>query len=418
MNFKKACIFMLVVAIATLFAAGQVGMAKTKIEWMQWFAPEMGEEKVNSVLDLFHAEHPEIEVKLVTLPFGKMREQILSLHTIGKIPDVLGINMPWNAEFGDLNVLEPLDSYLASVTVFNVSDLVQAPIQNYKGHSWMVPLTAHPFISYYNKDLLKKAGIDTPPSSWEELKETAVKTTSPEENEFGYAMILSLLPPSNGPIIEVYPLLYTAGGRTIKDGRANLNSPEVIETLSFLKTLHDLGVVMPGTHTRTESRKIEEFGAGHIAMMVDSMPIISVLRLRAPDLNFGVTPVPKKRKWAARNHGWELGIASKSKNKEAAWTFISWLLTPGVNGQFAQLSNQLPGNTAASGEFIEKDPMLQIAQYILKNHEMVEELMLTPKAPASWRIFTEEIQKMIRGEQDVAQTVKNASDRWNELFTK
>lgn len=419
MNFKKLWIFILLVLIPfalNLFGVNRTGSTSTTIEWTQWYAHEMKKGGMDKILDLFHKEHPEIQVKLVTVPFAKMREQIITTSLIGKAGDVLGLNPPWCAEFVDSNVLEPLDFYLTSAQEFNIQNLAQGVMQKYKGHFWMVPLTAFPFVMFGNKGLMKEAGIENPPSTWEELKEATLKMTIPEKTQFGYGIFMSLLPPSNGPIIMVYPLLYSAGGRTIKNGMSNLYSPEVIETLKFLKDLNDLGVVMPGICSLRETQLREKFSSGNIGIILANMANIQSVYQRNPDLNLEVFPIPKKKKWATRMHGWMLGISSKSKHKEEAWTFISWLLTPEINALFANLSSQLPGNVVANKYMEVTDPNVKMCQYIMKNHELVEELMLTKKAPASWRIFTEELQKMFKDEQDAVLTAKNAHKRWNELF--
>ena len=415
MTIKKISVFIIAVSLAFQFSG--IAEATTTIEWMQWFVGEQANpEGVQSLIDEFQQENPDIEVELVNLPFGKMRETIITNFAVGMTADVLGLNMPWTDEFVELGVLEPLEAYLDAATEFTKADLVQAPVEEYKGHSWMVPLTAHPFIMYYNKDLLAEAGIAEPPTTWDELKDAAVKITNPDKNQYGYAMHFSSQPPSNGPIIDVYPLLYTTGGRTVKDSRSNLDSPEVVETLTFIKELHDLGVVAPGTLSKPEAVKIEEFATGRIGFMIESMPHIGSLPNKNPDLNFGVIPVPKKTESAYRVHGWEVGMSSKSKHKEEAWKFISFLMRPDINVRFAELSRQLPGNTAGKADFIDKDPLIKVAQDILKEHKSVEELRQTPKAVPSWQLFTVEIQKMLNGEQDPAATAKNAGEKWNALF--
>ncbi len=418
MNFKRICIFILLTTMVIslgLFVGGQAATGqKTTIEWMQWYAPHMKKGGMDRILDSFHVEHPEIQVELVTIPFGKMREQILTSTIVGKAGDVLGLNPPWNAGFVDANALEPLGSYLSSAREINPEDLAHAVIQEYKGQVWMVPLTAFPFVMFGNKDRMREAGIGTPPSTWEELKEVALKMTIPEKGQYGYAIGMSSLPPSNGPIIDVYPMLYTAGGRTVKNEMSNLDSPEVVETLKFLKGLNDSGAVAPGLNTMLQTQKVERFSAGEVAIILNNQANIETVYLRNPDLNLVVFPVPKKKKWAYRMHGWMLGISSKSKHKKEAWTLIEWLLTPQVNGPFSELSRQLPGNLAASLDIT--DPNIAICEYMLLSHEGVEELMLTKQAPASWRIFVEELQKMFADKQDPVTTAKNAHKRWNELF--
>ncbi len=413
---KKVLVFVLVMSFLSQIAI--FAEAKTTIEWLQWFSGEAGEDGFYELIKEFEDKNPDITVKLVTLPFGKMRETIVTNLTVGVTADVLGLNMPWTDEFVEMGALEPLEEYIAASTDLKAENLVAAPMEEYKGHSWMVPLTAHPFLMFYNKDLLSKAGYTEAPATWDELKDAASKITDKANNVYGYTMAFSTQPPSNGPIIDMYPLLYTNEGRTVKDSRSNLDSPEVIETMAFLKELNDAGVCAPGTLSKTDPMKLEEFAAGRIGLMITTMPQIATLRQRNAELNFSVAPVPKNKVWAYRVHGWELGISSKSQHKDEAWKFISFLLRPDVNVRFAEMVKQLPGNTAGNADFIDNDPEIKIAQNILREHQSVEELRKTPKAVPSWQILTEEIQKMLKGDQEPAATAKNAHERWNKFFAE
>ena len=40
-----------------------------------------------------------------------------------------------------------------------------------------------------NMDILKAAGVENPPTTWEELREVCEKTTNPDEGVYGLAMI-------------------------------------------------------------------------------------------------------------------------------------------------------------------------------------------------------------------------------------
>ena len=410
-------VFFLALSVIGFGVCDKVFAEKVKIEFLQWWGAEMPE--FDEIISQFNEEHPEIEVVPLTVPFSQMRQQIISTHSVGQIADVIGLNMPWTQEFIEFGILEPLEDYLINEKTLNVNNLVQAPMEKINGHSWMVPVTAHPFLFYFNKTLFKEAGLEPKaPKTWDELKDYAIKLTKPEKNQYGYSICMSLQGACNGPIIEMYPLLYTASGRTVKNGKPNLTSPEVIETLEYINELESLGVIAPGTLSKQEQQKIEEFANGRVAMMIDSMPIITVLQTKSPDLDFGVAPVPIKIKMAARNHGWEIGIARKSKNKEAAWTFISWLVSAKINGKFAEEAGQLPGNLASTADFIENNPLIKQAKYIMENSEMVEELRKTPKATDTWRALTVEMQSMLSGKQSAEEAAKKVQEKWEKIFNE
>lgn len=88
----------LALASATSLAAlVPLGAHAVEIEWLQWFAAEDTSGFYDELVADFEAEHPDITVKLVTQPFGKVRESIVTDNAIGVGSDVLGLNMPWDA---------------------------------------------------------------------------------------------------------------------------------------------------------------------------------------------------------------------------------------------------------------------------------------------------------------------------------
>jgi multiple sugar transport system substrate-binding protein len=392
---------------------------QVKIEWLQWFAGEIGREVFDELIAAFQKENPSIKVELTDVPFGKVREMILANHSVGKIADVLAINFPWVDEFVDIGILEPLDAYFQKPTnMVKIDDLVKAPLEKVAGKSYLAPLTSLPFVLFYNANLVQAAGISKIPETWTELREAARKITKPDTQTYGYAFAMATQAPTNSPIVDVYPLIYTNGGRTILNRKSNVNSPDVLETLQFIKDFHSDGSFSPGVFSKLSNSKIDEFVTGRIGFMVMASNHIATIRKANANIKFGIAPVPKNKKFAYRLLGWDVSIASKSGNKEEAWKFIDFLMRPDNNVKIAQKSAQLPGNLKADTSYLNADALLKISADIVKNHEAVEELMMTPKATPSWEIFTLEMQKMLRNEQSVKQTVENIDAGWTKLFAK
>ena len=61
------------ILVLSFFWTGSAN-AKTQIEWLQWFAAENTRDFYEGLVDEFEASNPNISVKLVTQPFGKVRE--------------------------------------------------------------------------------------------------------------------------------------------------------------------------------------------------------------------------------------------------------------------------------------------------------------------------------------------------------
>ena len=388
------------------------------IEWIQWFDGSSAEGTVEKLIAEFEAEYPNIKVTPVNLPFGEVRNQVITNAAAGQLPDVIGMNPPWMAEFIDLGVLEPLDTYIQNDTSLSVSDLVQAPMAKYKDHTWMVPLTSSTFVLFYNKTMFAEAGLTNPPSNWQEMREYAKTLTNPDKDLYGFTLFMNEEPPANGSIVIMYPLIYAAGGRTVVDGKPSVEDPAVLQTLQFINDLHSDGSVIPGTTSKPEVQMVEEFSNGNIGMMIENTAHIGTLANRNPDLDYGLIPIPPVNSGDTpqlRSHGWELAMSSRSEHKQEAWTFINWLISKGPNAELAEASANIPGNKAADVSFYNDKPQLLDAIKIIGSYDLVEELMMMPKSTAHWQALTIETIKMLNGEQSPEQVIANTKQAWSEL---
>ncbi|KUF09849.1 ABC transporter substrate-binding protein [Pseudoponticoccus marisrubri] len=389
-----------------------------EIEWLQWFAAENTGGFYEELVADFEAQHPDITVKLVTQPFGKVRESIVTDNAIGVGSDVLGLNMPWTTEFLEIGILEPLDDYLArDDNSFETDQLVEAPLGKIDGKTWMVPLNAFPFVMHVNMGLVEQAGFDAPPSSWDALAEQAAAISALGDGTSGLGMPFSSQPPSNGPILTFLPLLYANGGRIMDGTTPDFDNPKVVETLEFLQQLEQSGALAPGAASRTGGVDLEEFIAGRTGFLISPGVHSSSITSRNPELDYTLVRVPSNGAEAYRVHGWEIGISADSDNKEAAWTFVDYLLSPEVNARVAKASNALPGNLAALDTVrADADATLVKQMDILSGDTPVEEMRQSPKAAASWSLMTEELQSMLRGDQTPAEAASAVQARWMDLI--
>lgn len=417
---RKTILTWITAAVTSVMALSPISAwADTEIEWLQWFANESTGSFYQDLVDEFEAQNPGIKVKLVTQPFGKVRESIVTDNAIGVGSDVLGLNMPWTKEFLDIGILEPLDAYLSSAeNAFDTANLVEAPLGKINGKSWMVPLNAFPFVMHVNRGLLNKAGFDKPAANWDELLEQATAISGLGEGISGLGMPYSSQPPSNGPILTFLPLLYANGGRIMDGTTPNFDNPKVVETLQFIKTLSDGNALAPGAASRTGGVDLEEFIAGRTGFLISPGVHAGSIANRNPEMDYELVRVPGDGSKGYRVHGWELGISAKSDHKVEAWRFINFLLSKDVNARVAMSSKALPGNLDAL-DIVQAnaDEAVAAQAVILSKDTPVEEMRLSPKAVASWSVMTEEIQALLRGDQTAKETATNVQARWLELIS-
>ncbi len=387
-----------------------------KIEFVNWMAAESG--VTDELIAMFNEEYPNIEVESTSVAFADVRKDLIARYAAGMSADVYQLNMPWGQELVDLGALEPLDALMEADVDFDKSALVQEPMREVSGSSYMVPMTAMHFVLFCNLDHFEEAGLELP-TTWEEMEAAAKKLTDPDNNRYGFSLSMASSGAANGPILSLYPLLYSAGGRTIKDGMPNIDSPEVLGMMQLVDRMYADGSILPGTLTKSGNQVLDDFISGTASMMIQPSVHVSTVKRNGEGVNFDVVRVPGPANGsveASRLHGWEVGISSGSENKELAWTFISFVTRPDINAWLGEKSGQLPANLKADATYINEDPHLKKTFDMMSELEMVEELMTTPKSTDTWRVYTENTQRMFLDEISPEEAVKNIQQGWEELF--
>ena len=125
-----------------------------KIEFMQWWQPEMKEGSFDQMIKDFEAENPNVKVDLVSLPYAEVRDQIMIQAAGGTLPDVVGVDPQWMHTLIKYDVIENLDPYIEKDRL-DVSNLA---LKRVKGSAWIFPVTSYVYPLFYNIDLLSEAG--------------------------------------------------------------------------------------------------------------------------------------------------------------------------------------------------------------------------------------------------------------------
>ena len=392
------------------------------VDWITWWGEGWDQETIDEGIAMFNEVYPDVTVNFISFPFADAKKEMIQRHAAGNDADLVSMNMPWLQDFLDMEMLAPLDDYIANDSNFPADALIATPMQAVNGHTWMVPHTVTYFCMIYNKQMLADAGYNEPPKTWSEFREIAAACTDADKGQYGYSMMMDSSGASNGPILTVYPMLYTTGSTTVKDGQPNVDTPEMIETLTFFKNLNDDGSILPGMFTKEGNQTTADLAAGTAAMIIMPSEHPGIARDSGLGDNTGICKVPVPDEGGqdiARLHGIELSICSGSDNKDAAWALLSWLTQDEPNLWWAENFSSVPSNTNvadAYSEFLVDDPLNQQVYNNMLELGFVEELMMTPKSGDTWVAFTEEMQKMFLNEQTPEQTAAAIQAQWEEIF--
>ncbi|SBS71867.1 Carbohydrate-binding protein [uncultured Microbacterium sp.] len=390
------------------------GDGDVTLDFSQWWEVELSPGVMRGLMDRFEEEHPGIKVNLISNPYSATVDLQTSAAATGTLADIVAINGASVYDLQDQGAIADLSALMADAD-FDPAQLVSN--DQIDGVTYMVRALNFAYPMYYNTDLLEAAGIDTPPTTWDEFDAAAAAVTDPDKNVYAWSLPINVQSPAG---FDSQSWLWSSGDRMLNDRQANFETPEIAEWLEFLKGQYDGGYVTPGAFTQQEQQKVEEFTAGRNAFMIGSLAHIAGIRESNPDLNFSIASVPAKAGESSGIAGasWGLGIAENSEHKDAAWELIQWLVSEDINSELATEATGFPGNIDAVPGFVDGDELYQAAFDVYSNSEFVTELEGLPRALDLNRNLNENLVRLLQGDADVAQTQESLQTYWTDVLSK
>ena len=412
--------FKSVVAACALGVAGAVGtvgaQAQVNLEFIQWWEPELPAGALRGIMDDFEAQNPDIKVTLVSGPYASTRDQIVIGAASGTLADVVGLDGAWVNDLAKQGAIAGLDE-LMTASGFDASEV--AAIISLNGNSYMFPVASFVYPVFVNLDLLEAAGVEGMPTTRSEFVEAARKLTDADNNQYGWVLPLSLQAP-NGIQNDVMSWVWASGKSMMKDGKPDLTNEDVVGTLEYIQSMFDEGLISPGAFAKKEQDKVEEFVNGRVAMMVDSLAHINLIRDRNPDLNFGITALPAVDGYDGSRGlpyaSWGIGVSEHSEHKAEAFKLVAYLMSEEVNAKLVSIANAFPGNVNAQPDFVASDELFGTAFEIFQNGYLANEFVGLPVAEELMRMLGVEVQEMLQGNQTAAEATAKAQAKWEAEF--
>ncbi|MDR7079485.1 multiple sugar transport system substrate-binding protein [Neobacillus niacini] len=411
---KSIGFLMLLITMIVLAACGNSGGEKkagenVTLKYGMWNKDQVP--AVEKIIENFEKANPTIKVEIELTPREQYFQKLETAANGGAMPDVFWMNGPNVARFANGKALLPLTD-LVKKDKFEMSNYPETLTSLYTINDdiYGVPKDFDTTGLFYNKKIFDEAGVPYPDETWtwEDLKEAAVKLTNKEAGIYGIAAELK----NQG---SYYDLIWQNGGEIItKDGKSTgFADPAVIEALEYWYSFTEEGA-SPTYAQLTETRSTDMFMSGKLAMTFDGSWRVAVFKDN-PDLD--VAPLPQGKERAVTIHGLANVISAKTKNQEAAWTFVKYLGSKDAAQVFAETGTVIPALNGMQEAWLESVPTMNL-QVFIDALEYSHPLPNIEQTSALWAEETNILKKAFSGEISVEDAAKELAASADKILNK
>jgi multiple sugar transport system substrate-binding protein len=279
---------------------------------------------MKKMVEEFNAGQDKIKVSMTTMQWVDYYQKVPAAVVGGKGPDIGIAHQDNLATLAARRSILPLDDVATELKLAEsdfISNIWKGGI--YQDKRYGIPLDVHSLGSYWNSDLLQRAGVDTPPATGADFEQAVGKLKSA-------GVATPFWVPSLWPAhLIFYSLIWQNGGAPYSDDgkNATFNSDAGVAALSWM-----VDQVKAGNSPRNVAidTQYNAFKTGRNAVTFDGIWQINDLKTTAPKLKWALTPVPQvfgsKAVWA---NGHNFVLMSQRKvddNKlQASKAFIDYI---------------------------------------------------------------------------------------------
>ena len=378
-----------------------------------------------------------IDVKMTALPVGplieKTTQSVKASTGIYDAISVLGFTISQFVGGGYFTNLTPyvkkLPSSYAYPSDFAQGELNYLSYYNIKrqqfggGTPYLIPgLYSAPILLFYRKDLMQDAGLKVP-TNWTQYLAAANKLNA--NGVAGNSMIAK-----SGDVsmflVDWFTRFASIGGVLMSGSpqRNNftprLTSPQAVAALQHM--VECVKVASPGVLSYDFTTSVDSFNAGKTAMMIMwatiAGPLYNPKTSKVSDtVAVSICPGIGTGRGKIVRGGWGMGIPKNAKNKDAAWTVITYLCSKEW-GKFQVAAHQ----TDPTRNSVFFDPSLNQRFPYLKvggaanGKAQILDIATIPQTFQLITIAAEQFSGALSGSVSAAEACKSANDEWVKVL--
>lgn len=342
----------------------------------------------------FQELHPNIKVETIGVPWGDYNAKLLAMYAAGTPPEISANYAAGFPTFYANDAIQPLDPFIQEAGV-DISVIEQQALDavTREGKLWALPLAHMPTIVFYNADLFEEAGVDLPPTDWDDtswttdemlLRARAIAKDTDDPTKAIYGMVFGSgqlgvfswlwgVDPFNDKGGPEFTEAYKTGIVT----EVHYDSPKFAE---FIQWVHDLTYVEKVTPRPSDIDAIRQtvgwpMMSGRIAMYINGAWAFTNFQDVKPSWKWGAAAMPYGPAGVDTtplfNDSWMLGAGAKEP--EAGFQLLKYLALENGAKLYAEITGFFPANKENYGIFF--DATMNIPNIVLTRDELEQVIL-------------------------------------------
>jgi multiple sugar transport system substrate-binding protein len=323
----------------------------TNVEVVHYFNVQSQITELNDLQKEFETANPDIKLHFTYVPFGELVSRTLQMAAVHKPPAISAVDNPDVLRVAKAGILKDISAEVAKIKLWD--DVYPGPKAAVTDGSkvYGVPVGSNSLALYYNKKLLSAGGVTTPPQTWEQLTDTASKTTKSPVYGIAFSAVNT-----EEATWQWEPFLWSNGGSL-----SDLGSKNALVALELWVDWVKKGYASKDVVNWNQGDVPNEFISGRAATMVMGPWQLANVKKSGVDYGIVTIPVPKEGGKPVVPLGGEVWCVLKGdpKVEEAAVKFIEFTQEPDRLRKICDTLNYISSVRSVAKQQGEANPELQ-----------------------------------------------------------
>lgn len=410
---KKLQILLLAAALAA--CSGKKETRGVRLEFWTIQLKPVFTSYIEGMISDYEKARPGVKVDWVDVPFGGIKEKLMTAYLAGTPPDVVNLNVDMSASMAGLGALADLDAILDGNTK---KDYLESAWEAGRVGAgiYAVPWYLATNVTIYNKELIARAGGKVP-SNYAEL-EILAKAVKEKTGKFAIC-------PKIGKDTDLLKFFAMDGAKVYKEGRVDMTGPVCAASMEYWKRMFKNEYIPRASVMEDHRVALDMFIREETAIFFSGPQFLKIVKENNPGLyaKAGVALPIYGLSGVTDIDVMNIAVAAASKHKTEAADFAAYVTNGPNQLAFARLVPILPSVRSALNDkfFASKGGTIeQEARYLAARTLLNSKVLITglPKVTQVQSILQTATQEIFMDRKTTAGGLASAQKEINSLIAK